>query len=274
VIYGERLKEIARQAKKNVLDSMNELRKGPPIIRLLCKLKTYAQDAIAWSVEGVRGFRQMFKKQDYDKNVLKYNFIKRTLKVRAMMKNGIAPVWLPLQDVVRHCTPHKKMHRVDTELGSVVVTEDHSLFDWDTKEPVRVSRLKQGDYVVGLPGCVFGPSKVLKSTVVGSQQHTYDLSVPDAENAVLDSGILVHNTYSISGVSLDIEKSSKYESMKNNFYQEADKSQELIKRSVKLIIGLSQPRYGIGISSALGPYSKPGVQSRRNFTSGFRGGWS
>ncbi len=80
--------------------------------------------------------------------------------------------------------------------------------------------------------------------------------------------------YSISGVSLSIEKSSKYESMKNNFLQEWDKSRELIKASIKIIKGLQQPRYGVGISSALGPYSRPGTQSRRNFSSGGRGGWS
>jgi hypothetical protein len=80
--------------------------------------------------------------------------------------------------------------------------------------------------------------------------------------------------YSISGVSLSIEKSSKYEAMKNNFLQEWDKSRELIKASIKIIKGLRQPRFGIGISSALGPYSRPGTQSRRNFASGGRGGWS
>lgn len=79
-------------------------------------------------------------------------------------------------------------------------------------------------------------------------------------------------SYSISGVSLDIEKSSKYEGMKNNFIQEYDKLKEQAKRSIKITKGLKQPRYGIGISSALGPYSSPGVQSRRNWVSGFRGG--
>jgi hypothetical protein len=76
--------------------------------------------------------------------------------------------------------------------------------------------------------------------------------------------------YSVSGVSLSIEKSSKYEGMKNNFIQEYDKLKEQAKRSIKIIRGLRQPRYGIGISSALGPYSSPGVQARRNFISGFR----
>lgn len=80
--------------------------------------------------------------------------------------------------------------------------------------------------------------------------------------------------YSISGVSLSIEKSSKYESMKNNFLTEYKEAQELAKRSIKIVRGLRQPRYGIGISSALGPYSRPGVQSRRNYISGFRGGWT
>lgn len=74
--------------------------------------------------------------------------------------------------------------------------------------------------------------------------------------------------FSISGVSLDIDKSSKYESMKQNFESEWDKARDLAKRTIKIVRGLSQPRYGIGISSALGPMSKPGVQSRRSWVSG------
>lgn len=80
--------------------------------------------------------------------------------------------------------------------------------------------------------------------------------------------------YSISGVSLNLEKSSKYQSMKESFEAEFEKILELAKRSIKIAVGLRQPRYGIGISSALGPYSRPGVQSRRNYVSGFRGGWT
>jgi hypothetical protein len=79
--------------------------------------------------------------------------------------------------------------------------------------------------------------------------------------------------YSISGVSLNLEKSSKYQSMMEAFETQYDKILELAKRSIKIAVGLKQPRYGIGISSALGPYSRPGVQSRRNYVSGFRGGW-
>ena len=68
--------------------------------------------------------------------------------------------------------------------------------------------------------------------------------------------------YSISGVSLNLDKSSKYQSMKDSFEAEYEKILEMAKRSIKIVVGLSQPRYGVGISSALGPYSRPGTQSR------------
>jgi hypothetical protein len=74
-------------------------------------------------------------------------------------------------------------------------------------------------------------------------------------------------SYSISGVSLDIEKSSKYQSMKDQYINEYDKLVEANKRSIKIIKGLQQARYGIGVSSALGPMNRPGVQSRRNLIS-------
>jgi hypothetical protein len=62
-------------------------------------------------------------------------------------------------------------------------------------------------------------------------------------------------------------------SMKENLEQEFDKLKDLAKQSIKIVKGLKQPRYGIGISAALGPFSRVGVQSRRNYVSGAGGGW-
>ena len=177
-----------------------------------------------------------------------------------------------MSDVVRHHTPHKEMLKVITDKGSVCVTEDHSLFSWETREPVLTMELKVGDFLVASSGSESVRAKILEILKVEREKYTFDVSVPEYECAFLSSSLLVHNTYSISGVSLDVEKSSKYESMKNNFIQEYDKLKEQAKRSIKIIKGLQQPRYGIGISSALGPYSSPGVQSRRNWVSGFVGG--
>jgi hypothetical protein len=82
-------------------------------------------------------------------------------------------------------------------------------------------------------------------------------------------------TYSISGVSLDIEKSSKYQGLADMFTAEFDKSSDAAKQSIKIIKGLRQFKYGVGISSALGPLTRPGIQSRRSMIeSGSVGTWS
>ena len=71
--------------------------------------------------------------------------------------------------------------------------------------------------------------------------------------------------YSIGGVSLTIEKSSKYETLKSNAEQQFDKASEAKARTVKIMRGLKQPKYGIGIRSAFGPHVGRGVLGPRNF---------
>ena len=80
----------------------------------------------------------------------------------------------------------------------------------------------------------------------------------------------VHQEFdgSVSGISLSLEKSSKYLSIKENF--EAAYTRQLAEHKefgVRFIKGVRQPRYTMGVTSALGPYSKVGVQSRRNYIS-------
>lgn len=71
--------------------------------------------------------------------------------------------------------------------------------------------------------------------------------------------------YSIGGISLSIDKSSKYESLKQNAEGQFDKATEAKARTVKYIRGLKQPRFGIGIRSAFGPHVGRGILSPRNF---------
>jgi hypothetical protein len=71
--------------------------------------------------------------------------------------------------------------------------------------------------------------------------------------------------YSIGGISLSIEKSSKYEGMKQNAEDQWDKLTEAKSRTTKYIRGLSQPRFGRGVRSAFGPYVGRGVLSPRSF---------
>lgn len=211
------------------------------------------------------------RRREINRKKIKDSFAVGELSVESLHSDGSIG-WVPINDVVRHRTPHKRMLNVKTKTASVNVTEDHSLFSWKEMKEVLTKDLKKGQEIVGCENHKAVPFEISEINEIPPQEHTYDVSVPGTENAVLSSGVVVHNTYSISGVSLDVEKSAKYESMKNNFIQEYDKLKEQIKRSIKIIKGLKQPRYGIGISSALGPYSSPGVQSRRNWVSGFRGG--
>jgi hypothetical protein len=71
--------------------------------------------------------------------------------------------------------------------------------------------------------------------------------------------------YSIGGISLSLDRSSKYESLKSNAEQMWQQSVEAKARTVKYIRGLRQPKYGIGVRSAFGPHVGRGVLSPRNF---------
>jgi len=71
--------------------------------------------------------------------------------------------------------------------------------------------------------------------------------------------------YSIGGISLNLEKSSKYESLKQNAEEQWDKLVEAKARTTKYMRGLSQPRFGRGVRSAFGPFVGRGVLSPRNF---------
>lgn len=71
--------------------------------------------------------------------------------------------------------------------------------------------------------------------------------------------------YSIGGISLSLEKSSKYESLKQNAEGQQDKAAEAKARTVKFIRGLQQPKFGFGVRSAFGPNVGRGVLSPRSF---------
>lgn len=86
-----------------------------------------------------------------------------------------------------------------------------------------------------------------------------------AIQAVSINWIAEEFNYSIGGVSLDLEKSSKYQSMmseaNNRFTEMVDKA----KASVLVMRGLKQSRYGVGIRSTFGPSVGRGTLTPRRF---------
>jgi hypothetical protein len=71
--------------------------------------------------------------------------------------------------------------------------------------------------------------------------------------------------YSIGGVSLDIEKSSKYQSLMNDAQNRFQEFVDQAKQTVKIIRGLKQSRYGVGIRSSFGPNVGRGTLTPRRF---------
>lgn len=71
--------------------------------------------------------------------------------------------------------------------------------------------------------------------------------------------------YSIGGVSLSIDKSSKYESAYQAMSDQFDKQLERAKATVKFIKGLQQPKFGTGVRSSFGPFTGRGVVTPRKF---------
>jgi hypothetical protein len=189
------------------------------------------------------------------------------LRVKAVNPSSGAVSLQVVSDVMQHNTAHKAMVRTTLKDGrAITTTVDHSLFHQagDGIVPAQASAIKVGD-VIATVGESLEWSEVAAVEMLPPEEHTYDLSVPGPENFVASNGILAHNTYSIGGVSLDIEKSSKYESaysaIKDNWETQLDRA----KQTVKIIAGLQQPRYGIGIRSSLGPYVGAGILTPAKF---------
>lgn len=86
-----------------------------------------------------------------------------------------------------------------------------------------------------------------------------------AINALALNWIAEEFDYSIGGVSLTIEKSSKYQSMADSAQSRFDSMVEAAKETVKIMRGLKQSRFGIGIRSSFGPSVGRGALTPRRF---------
>lgn len=202
------------------------------------------------------------------KQAIKQAFLQGELKVLSVDNETNQVDYQVISDVMRHHTPHKKILKVELDNGQfVIATQDHSLF---TIEEGKIKPIETDQFSVGDSLAIVEEGQVKGCLITNISQeddceHTYDLCVPMNENFVLANGILAHNSYSIGGISLDVERSSKYEGLKSSAEQMWSQSVEAKTRTTKFIRGLRQPKYGIGIRSAFGPHVGRGVLSPRGF---------
>ena len=73
-------------------------------------------------------------------------------------------------------------------------------------------------------------------------------------------------TYSIGGVSLDLERSSKYSDAKQSAKDTFNEMLEKAKATVKVIRGLQQPKWNAGLRSSFGPATRDSVLTPAKFS--------
>lgn len=171
-----------------------------------------------------------------------------------------------ISDVMQHHIPHKPRVCVFLENGtSVTSSVDHSFF-LEPNQTVAGGDLCEGSAICSVINGICGKIKIASVVALPpSSEPLYDLCVPGDQNFVLTNGILAHNSYSIGGVSLDINKASEYASAKENAEQQFTEQLERAKQTVKIFKGLQQPRYGIGIRSSFGPSTGRGTLTPSKF---------
>lgn len=204
------------------------------------------------------------------RNAIRQAFRSGQLRVKSVVPETGEVKKMPIKDVMRHHTSHKPMVRITLQDNrSVTCTIDHSVFQRSSTGivPVEAGVLAEGDEIITVVDGDPVSVTISKMENLDPHQHTFDLCVPGSENFVLANGILAHNSYSIGGISLDINKSSKYESLKGNAEGQFDKLTEIKPRTTKIIRGLQQPRFGVGIRSAFGSHVGRGILSPRAFIS-------
>jgi hypothetical protein len=197
-------------------------------------------------------------------------FVAGQLKVTAVSVETGAVGLHPVTEVLQHKCSHKIAFRLCTQGGhEVVASEDHSLFligpQGGSLRETCTKDIRVGDELAAVQDEVLVGLVVESIQEVEPREYMYDLSVPEVENFVLTNGIVAHNSYSIGGISLDIDKSSKYQGMKDNAEQQFTKATDAKLITVKFIRGLQQPKFGFGIRSSFGPNVGRGILSPRSF---------
>lgn len=90
--------------------------------------------------------------------------------------------------------------------------------------------------------------------------------------ALWDLAILWINeefSYSLNGISLDIQRSDKYQSAASSMQDTVNTQLEAAKRRIHLILGLRQSKYTMGYGAALGPWNSSKM-SVKKWVLGFR----
>jgi intein/homing endonuclease len=282
-----------------------------------------------------------------NKNIIKKAFQENKLKIKSVSKNGTVE-YKQLTDVIRHYSAYKNIHKIVLEnKKQVIVTEDHSLFIFENGQIKIVQPKDYPKEIVIIENDKIKLTKIIVNEIIEKREFTFDLSVKDNENFVLESGILAHNSfaapsseqtiqgftrvrgyrwpdeslyshlmqavnfinlyppdtgftlenvpavwqplvlqqamvyalwdlsilwineefsYSLNGISLDIQRSDKYQGAASSLQDTVSQQLEIAKKRIHIIKGLGQSRHLFSRGAALGPWT--GGQNIRRWIQG------
>lgn len=159
---------------------------------------------------------------------------------------------LMLRDLLRDNNPDRNYHfRPPTDQDVIRGYTEKFGFIWEDRELLTYLELA-ADYV-----SLYPPQQhiTLDSMPPGWKMLVLWQAMYLAIQALTLNWIEEEFGYSIQGISLDIEKSQKYQSMADTLGQKIDTTIEQAKRGVKVTRGLQQNRFRIGAQGILGPYT-------------------
>ena len=185
-----------------------------------------------------------------------------------------AQLWTPTQanmikrfrTLLGDNNPDKHYHfRPPTSSGTVnefnrvfaYIWEDEELFEYMEQAVFSINASPPETHFHGLDDMVKGKRNWIPWILTGATIHA---CIALSLNWIADEF-----DYSIGGISLSIEKSSKYESIKQNAEGRFDKMMDQKTRTHKIMRGLKQSRYGLGVRSSFGPSTGKGVLTPRKF---------
>lgn len=171
---------------------------------------------------------------------------------------GITPVELDLvrsfRIMLRDNNPARNYHFVPPA-GEETVNSMNRVFGfiWEDQELLEFLNRSNDSINMYPPATNYGNLDQLVASRRAWRTLLITGAMVHAINALALNWIHEEFGYSIGGVSLDLEKSSKYQSMASDAQARFQEFVVAAKETVKIMAGLKQSRYGVGIRSSFGP---------------------
>ena len=183
---------------------------------------------------------------------------------------GVTPVEYDLirglRIMLRDANPGRNYHFVPPT-GEDTINQFNRVFGflWEDVELLEFLRVSNDSINMYAPQTFYDTLDRLISEHRNWRTLLFTGAMVHSINALALNWIADEFNYSIGGVSLDIEKSAKYQGMANDAQSRFAEQVVAAKETVKIVRGLQQSRYGIGIRSSFGPSVGRGALTPRRF---------